>query len=385
LSSDDSSYHHQFPPELGVIDYAQRFECPPKHTAVWRRPDTSDATRLVYQHGDGWVAIKYPYGRNTSSYAYCRLVAPAPTRVWLHLRSDDDLTVFHSGKMLLKLQGFGAQGSSRAPWRADRVADEFSLPLDLPAGPSPLLIKITNQDGDAGFVAALVGSDGKPPREVTIDLEPPAAPAALPAANAFKKLVLYEGDGINAIKPTVGSARTVTRQRTKDVLIGTSDRQGVVWRRYDIHPGFPRDAPSNLFWLPATVTRKLGDFILELDLVLEREGLPKIAVTISGDGESDGLSGWTLVLVPDRDERTLMARLEKYDLLTYSSPRLAPPRGTTFKLNVMRVGEQLSATLDGAKLFDRASIPALPDRSDERIGFSLWNQRVGVSALRLRR
>src|SRR5690606_8316528 len=84
-------------------------------------------------------------------------------------------------------------------------------------------------------------------------------------------------------------------------LAGTATDGQVEWRKYTVRPGFPKDSPSNLAWLPEKATAGV-DASLELTIALEPSGgPPKLAVILQGDGQRDALSGWTLLLEPTGD------------------------------------------------------------------------------------
>lgn len=384
LANTDASLYESFPPEKGVFDYKARYECPPKHTAIWRDPSTTDSHKYVYMQPDGWCLLQFPYGKNTSSYAYARLVCERAGKGRLHLRSDDHMTVFFNGELLLKMRNMGGQGSGKASYRAAKVPDEMTVPLELKAGENVLLLKITNGDGPAGFIAAITDTAGRPLPGLKIDTQPPVAGSmAMPTAPKWKGGVSYEGKAMRAIKAAVGKAKTLTRDKTKNVLVGTSKGKGVRWRPYDVHPGFPKDSPSNLFWLPARTTKKLGDFMLAMDLVLDKPSLPKLALTYDGEGGKCGLSGWTLILSPSRDRKSMTARLEKYDHVYYTSARINPKQSNRFTLVVLRVGSRVQVKLGDAVLFDGVSTPRLPGEKNTHVGFTTWGQDTGVSGIRL--
>jgi hypothetical protein len=145
----------------------------------------------------------------------------------------------------------------------------------------------------------------------------------------------------------------------------------VAWRRFTVRPGFPKDSPSNLLWLNEKLTRDQLDLRLELDLVRGSRA-PKLLLTIQGEGESDGLSGWSLIVLPSGSEH-VSVRLERYDRLVYQSQALQleaveGPR----KLVFQALDDEVSVSLDSVQFLDR--VPILPIAGKFRVGLATWGE-----------
>ncbi|MFT5291750.1 MAG: hypothetical protein ACI82F_003835 [Planctomycetota bacterium] len=172
-------------------------------------------------------------------------------------------------------------------------------------------------------------------------------------------------------KTTVGAFKTQNKS-----LYGSDTDKGVEWRRFTVRPGFPKDSPSNLMWLKENVTDDILDVRLELEIVRESRA-PKLLITIQGEGEKDGLSGWTLILVPVGSGH-VSARLERYDRLVYETAALElgegeGPRELTFEC----LDDEVSVRLDALQIFDR--VPILPIENRYRIGLATWGTQPGIA------
>ncbi len=383
LANTDASFTEVFPPETGEIDFAKRYECQGKHTAIWRSPDP-DPTKIVSIAPDGWITLDYPYGANTSSYAYCRVHTDAACLARLHLRTDDHLTVWLNGVLQHKMNDIGHAGSAPANWRYERVPDQMAVPLDLAAGANILVIKVTNGHGKAGFIAALTLPDGRPMTGVKLDVTAPP-PAAKLDKPKWKKVVEVRGKELSALETGVGTFEVDDRGKDKDILIGTDTKKRVAWRKYTVRPGFPKDSPSNLAWIPAGFTKKIEDFSLELDLVMDRPSLPKMTLTFDGEGGNDGLSGWTLVFSPEGGKDTIVVRLEKYDDEYFSSGRVTVPEAAKYTLVAPPPGNRLTLTLGGVVILDNVGVPRLDVAGAERIGFATWGPAIGIARVLIAR
>jgi len=163
-------------------------------------------------------------------------------------------------------------------------------------------------------------------------------------------------------------------------LAGQATDKGVGWRKYTVRPGFPKDSPSNLAWLPAKATEGLDAFRLTLDLATGKNQAPKIAVTFQGEGENDGLSGWTLLLRGAGDGKA-QASLERYDRQVYESASMDFAWADTVPLVVAYEGRRVSIWLANAALF--TDLPINPIAGKNRIGFSTWGPEVRIAGLDL--
>ena len=177
--------------------------------------------------------------------------------------------------------------------------------------------------------------------ERTVDGKPLVVRARFDQAGSHKKL-----------EATVGQWRS-----RNGALEGFANDRGVEWRKYTVRPGFPKDSPSNLAWLPEKATEPLEAFSLAIDLAPGSRA-PKLCVILQGDGQRDALSGWTLILEPHGDK--VRAWLERYDLRVYESPMVPfvvdDKKPTPLVLDWF--GKRLSVKLGGHVLFDQAPLLA---------------------------
>ncbi len=379
LANTGRSYTEVFPPEQGEIDFKKRYEYD-RHTAVWRDPSREKGKYVVLQKS-GWVHIKYAYGEHTSSYAYTKLYVPDTRPARLYLRTDDHLTVWLNGRHLYKMGHLGGNGGQGQYWRGGwgKAPDEMMVPLDLQKGENILLLKITNGNGVAGFVAAVTGPNGLPMKDLRRSLEPPT-PQPEPPKESRKKWrppITISGRLLSRLRAKVGSFRL----RDKSVLYGASTAKGVAWRKYTVRPGFPKDSPSNLLWLPKKLTKGSGDFRLGLILRNKDNNRPKFTLTFDGEGGKDGLSGWTLLFIPSHGGKKMRVGLEKYDNLFFRSSDLELPTADKYVVLLERLREQITLTINKVEVFTRMHVPPLRVKDSTRIGFSTWGPDLGFEAI----
>jgi hypothetical protein len=147
-----------------------------------------------------------------------------------------------------------------------------------------------------------------------------------------------------------------------------------------VRPGFPKDAPSNLAWLPSKLTDGLDAFRLSLDVATAKSQAPKMTVTIQGDGESDGLSGWTLILRPAGDGKA-QASLERYDRQVNESAPTEFAWADVVRLSLAYESRRVTVRLADATLFADVPVNPVPGRS--RVGFATWGPPVKVAGFEL--
>lgn len=180
---------------------------------------------------------------------------------------------------------------------------------------------------------------------------------------------------------TVGKFK-VANQR----LFGEATDKRVQWRKYTVRPGFPADAPSNLLWVREKTTEDLGDFRLRLGLVPPKDKAPKIAVTFQGEGGTDGLSGWTLLVHPE-DGGKVAARLERYEVLAYQTVPLPVPEAQRSAEEVSLVltyeDRRLTVALGEVVLLRAVSIDPIPGR--HRVGLATWGPEPAITSFELER
>lgn len=364
-----------FPPEFETDfakEYPQRM-----NTARWRLASEGGPVEV---EPIGWVAIKYAYMDETATYALTHVTVPAETEAFAHLRADDEFALFLNGERIDGEADRGWNGSTPLPWRGPvgHAPDALRLPVRLRAGRNRVLVKVRNRGGPAGFVLALSRRDGCAIPGLVADTEPPAPqkPAPEPKWRTVEKLDFRGKGSASKVDVTVGGFDSIQK-----MLVGTSTSKGVAWRKYTVRPGFPKDSPSNLLWLKSKATDGLADFRLTIALEARKEP-PKLAVTFQGEGGTDGLSGWNLLLW-NRDGRPA-GQLERYEDRWYEWwAAEAPPKekAETSELVVTLVAWRLTATLNGVPLVTGVPVRAIPGKS--RIGLSTWGVDPKIAGIEL--
>lgn len=365
----------RFPPEL-EIDLQARYESI-LNNPTWRQPGSKPVT----VDATGWVRFDYAYQDDAALYALTHVTVAAETAAWFHLRGDDDVTLFVDDALIGKYEF--PQGPL-GPWRPRgdvELPDAMAFPVTLSPGRHKVLLKIYNRGGGAGCTLAIAQRNGLPLPGWTTDLLPPVRKLAAiempdPKHWTARFKADFSGNGSQKkIEPAVGKWRS-----RQDALEGFANDRQVEWRKYTVRPGFPKDSPSNLAWLPERATEGLDSFQLVADLA--PEGPPKLCLIVQGEGHADALSGWTLILEPIDDK--VRARLERYDRLVYMSdvvPCPVDPK-TGLRLELLYHRDRCTVRLGNAVLFDQAPLRPIPGR--HRIGFATWGEQMRIAKVELR-
>jgi hypothetical protein len=352
---------------------------------VWRDPKgiwERDAERSpVTIDSAGWMTFDYePYGqRNAAIYAATSVSIAEATDTLIHLRADDDFILFVDGERIGSYRGRGRNSSSlNGGWRGPykMLPDAHRFPVHLDAGRHLLLVKIKNHAGKAGLVVALSKLDGSK-LSFRQDTDPVAerSPAR---KTSWKRVVRLDRRSYRGKTRTeVGGFRSAGKS-----FYGTSTDGGVAWRRFTVRPGFPKDSPSNLLWLRPKLTKELSNISIEVELESDR-GAPKLLITFQGEGGGDGLSGWSLILVPHGQE-SISARLERYDRLVYHSEpmEMAEVEGSR-RLVLTSLDDEVTVSLDDVILFDR--VPIYPIAGAHAVGLATWGPEPRIHTFQLSR
>jgi len=368
---------YRFPPEL-EIDLQARYESI-NNNPTWRRPGPKPVTVAP----SGWLQFDWQYMDDSAIYALTHVTVAAPTTAWLHLRGDDDVTLFVNDELIGKHDG--GNGAQLGPWRPDwtvNLPDAIRFPVSLRAGRNPVLVKVRNTWSGSGLSVALAQRNGQPLAGWTADAEPPQkklaaidAPDGRKWPSRFRARFDQAGEH-KKVEQAVGSWRV-----RNGALEGHATDRGVEWRKYTVRPGFPKDSPSNLAWLPEKATAEADAFLLTVPLPTDTPA-PKLCVILQGDGQRDALCGWTLILEPHGEQ--VRAWLERYDQRVYMSDLAPMPRDgkKPVTLTVALWANRLTVRLGEIALFDQA--PLLPIPGKRRIGFATWGEALRIEEIELR-
>jgi hypothetical protein len=344
----------------------------------WKTPERDSNVSL---DNTGWLEFDYePYGQtNAAIYALTSVTVEEDVFAICHLRANDDVSLFVNGTRAGSYRGRGTNGSSQTVrWRGPhgRAPDAIRFGVFLFAGRNEVLIKIRNRYGKAGCMAALSLPNGRPLSFSSDSDQPEARP--IPAATKWRETSRIDSRSWRSkTNSTVGGFKTKSR-----ALSGTSRSKGVGWRMFTVRPGFPKDSPSNLSWIKEKLTREHAEARVVIQLNLA-DRAPKLLLTLQGEGGTDGLSGWNLILIP-HGKTQVSARLERYDRLVYQTEALPLPESTTSRLLTATLSrETFSATLDSLTLFDAVPIHSIPNQ--HRIGIATWGPDPMIERVTLSR
>ena len=363
-----------FPPEY-EIDFARDY--PGKgNICKWTEAGATGAVKI---DATGWVTFDYSYQDDTACYALTHASVAEDTDAWAWLRADDDVVLFVNGDLAGSYDSRWIE-ATQLGWRGPlaKVPDAMRLPVSLKKGRNRVLVKVRNRGGPSGFVLALSRKDGRPIDGLATDRDPPSPPVMRrpPAPEEhWKRAARLEFSKSAKLAATVGRFEIANK-----ALAGTSKDKGVAWRKYTVRPGFPKDSPSNLAWLPAKTTEGVNAFRLTLQTVTAKDQAPKLALTFQGEGETDGLSGWTLILRPAGDGRA-QASLERYDREVYSSAPVDFAWADTVAVVLTYEARRVTVRLANAALLTDVPIDPIPGK--DRIGFSTWGPEVKFASIDL--
>lgn len=359
-----SPLHSVFLPER-TIDLAAEYPNPVE-TARWKeaKPRKDGFVDLI-EHG-------YAYPDDAACYALADLVVPAEVPdAAIFLGFDDTAALWVNGVLIEKWDA--AHG-----W----VRDHHTARFPLKAGRNRLLLKVVNRRGAWAFSARVVRANRTPIEGLAIADPTPVEDAravAIPASEAKGHAVFLEDfEKTKAVsksrfKPTVGEwgvdNKALHRVRPGNVL----------WRKFTIQPFSSKDPPSALVWLVDKDLTTLTDFAVEVTVRAPGGGLPRIGVTLHGEGKDDGLSGHTFVVQPGGEG--LQIRLEEYDRLVYFATAEVA-KADEHVLRFLRRGRTLSCVVDGKPLLEDVDLPAL---TPPGIGLMTWDQNTGITRLRVER
>lgn len=374
-----------FPPEY-EIDYAKEYPSE-ANVAKWRDPRPGQG--VVARDATGWIHFNFAYQDNTATYALAYLTVPEAQDAFIHLRADDDVTVWLNDRLVENYRGGLEGGSHMLGWRgpAAPVPDAQKLAVRLEQGRNKLLVKVRNRHRDAGFILAVARPNGAPIQGMTVDTKapPPTSDTEKGARKGARKKLPWKSvlkmnfkrKSTSKIEKAVGDWKVENKR-----LAGHATDKKVAWRKYTVRPGFPKDSPSNLFWLKPKYTKDITDLRFTATIDPGKNRMPKFVLTIQGDGSKDALSGWNLIVHP-RGKDKVGAQLERYDHLYYQVPPKAPTRDKDGLLDFEFTYHdgKLTVVLGGTTIFDAVSLIPIPKNT--RVGMSTWGPQVGFTKLEL--
>ena len=379
----------RFEPEL-EIDLQARYDSI-LNSPTWRRPGpkpvTVDAT--------GWLHFEFAYMDDTASYALTHVRVERETEAWLHVRADDDLDLFVNDELIGSYENVdGPLG----PWRPDRAVllpDAIRYRVVLQPGRNKVLLKVRNYGGPSGFSLAIAQRNGTPLPGWTTDADPPAKKLAAIDVPDPKRWTSHFKARFDNTADARKLDATVGKWRVRNgALEGFATEREVEWRKFTVRPGWQKDSPSNLAWLPERTTETLDAFQLAIGIA-PASGPPKLCVILQGDGMRDALSGWTLILEPSGEG--VRAHLERYDRRVYVSAvepwrtdakeanTKEPAKGVAkepVRLELVYYGHRLTVRLGDVVLFDQAPLLPIPGR--HRIGLATWGEAMRIDSIELR-
>jgi hypothetical protein len=349
-----------FPPEE-EIDFAKEYASS-GDTAKWRIAETG-AEHFARLDGRGALLLTYGYPEHAVTYALTHVTVPARTDALAFIGADDEVALWVNGVFLERSQG-------------DRrlVPDFERWPLTLRAGRNSLLLKVANNWGATGLTLRLTDLSGRPIEGLVEDTEPPDPPPAPP------KPKFEEAFRDSFGRRSLGSAYEVAAGKfvlKNKLLRGEEDGRAPGWRPFSVRPGFPQDHPAALLWLAPGKKPAPADF--RLRVILEKPAVPKLVLTWDGEGDELTLSGWSLILVPDKGRFT--ARLERYDVLR-AIRALDVPAGWPDPPDIVvtRIEDRVSVAVGTTEVFRSLSAPPLAKR---RFGLAVWDPEPGFAGLEI--
>ncbi|MEN8149842.1 MAG: hypothetical protein ABFS86_08470 [Planctomycetota bacterium] len=357
-----------FPPSR-EIDFAKEYVAA-QGVARWVVPK-SGAAHYARMDARGVVVLRYGYPAQAVTFAVAHVTVPARTSGLAFLGADDEVALWINGRAVQRNHG-----------RRMLVPDWERWPVVLEEGRNRVVVKLANQYGRTGFCLRFVDRDGRPIEGMETDLE---APGPLPAAVSGPDSGADSGPDWSTAFRDVYQRRSLGRKyevvagkfriRNK-VLSGEEAGRRPGWRPFSVRPGFPQDRPAALAWIAGGGEPRPKDFRWRVHLPEAR--VPKLVLTWDGEGNELPLSGWSLILVPDKKGENVTVRLERYDYLHYVRRVPVPEKWDEARIEVTRVADRVTVTVGGHPVLEGVSAPPL---SRSRFGFAVWNAKAGLTAM----
>lgn len=361
-------YSRAIPPMLAVFEPERAIDLDKEYphdiqSAHWVDAKVAKDGRVdLLDHGVG-----YPDDATAYALAYVEVPAEVPDAT-LYVGFDDQCAAWVNGELIEKWDE--ASGWVR-DFRVGRAP--------LRAGRNRLLLKIVNRTGAWGFSARLVRADRSPIAGLAF-VDPPRKdfpPTVLPDAKA-KTVYAVDFEKTKSmpkgkLKPTVGQWQVV------DKALRRTDPGNVLWLKFLVQPYLDKDPPSGLIWLTDKELMGPGDVSVEVTMRLPREGVPRLGVTLHGEGRDDGQSGHTF-LVSGGGEGVVV-RLEEYDRPVFQGTRPIS-KGAEHVYRFVRRGRTLACFVDDVPVLDAIDLPPL---ARDGIGLMTWDKDTGIVRIRVDR
>ncbi len=316
---------------------------------------------------DGTMEFKFAYPEYCAIYGVSWIQVPKEAEAYVWIGCDDMHAIWMNGRLVEK------ENSEHG-----YLFDQDRHPMTLHAGWNRLLVKIANVGGDLGFGCRVTDRDGRAIEGITQTKEPHEEAIASPPA-PLPRGVLFADDFRD--KRSFGTHWVSTAGEWKiqnGRLIGVDTKRNVLWRKFLVTPGVEKDAPANQLWLKPQRYAGVKDFRIDLILAMTEAALPKFTVTLDGEGENDGLSGWTFIFLPG--DGKISVRLEEYDRLVYHAPAIEVPPAKEIKVEITRLDGYITVKMNDVMIFDRIS--ARPLKRDF-IGFATFGPEPSIDQFTL--
>jgi hypothetical protein len=154
-NADGKGFRAVYPPERRIdLDAAHRGKFGPVRWKLEKSgPPVGEVNLRSALSRQPWIV----------AYAVCWVVSDRPQNVQIRLGSDDDAVVWVG---------------SREVWRKEvlrgLLPDQDTVPISLPAGTTPILVKVCQRLGAWGFTVRLTDEAGRPARNLAFTTKPPS-------------------------------------------------------------------------------------------------------------------------------------------------------------------------------------------------------------------
>jgi hypothetical protein len=152
-NSENQGFEEVFPPEIS-LDLSSEFETLDAKSG-WRS--------YAIEGGGAMVDLSQVFqpSEEVCAYALCFVSVSEPTKVQIRGAGNDRWKLWVGGKPVFEYA---------EPGRA--IFDREIIPVDLPPGRTPILVKVCNDKKDWAFVLRITDEQGRPLEGLEVDLKP---------------------------------------------------------------------------------------------------------------------------------------------------------------------------------------------------------------------